>query len=106
MFQEFNINTDKILHLQENEGRDPSASEIKVIIDTIIKNNIQLLFKEPQFETKLVDSLSSKYNLDVLVLDEDEVQPNSRLIADLGAESIDFLDLVSRICSRPFVVSK
>ena len=29
---------------------------------------------------------------DVLVLDEDEVAIDSRLIADLGAESIDFLD--------------
>ncbi len=34
---------------------------------------------------------------DVLVLDEDEVQANSRLIADLGAESIDFLDLVFQL---------
>lgn len=34
---------------------------------------------------------------DVLVIDEDEVSPNSRLIADLGAESIDFLDLVFQL---------
>jgi len=34
---------------------------------------------------------------DVLVLDEDEVQPESRLISDLGAESIDFLDLVFQL---------
>lgn len=34
---------------------------------------------------------------DVLVLDEDEVQADSRLIADLGAESIDFLDLVFQL---------
>lgn len=34
---------------------------------------------------------------DVLVLDEDEVELNSRLIADLGAESIDFLDLVFQL---------
>lgn len=34
---------------------------------------------------------------DVLVLDEDEVQPHSRLIGDLGAESIDFLDLVFQL---------
>ena len=31
---------------------------------------------------------------DVLVIDEDEVTLQSRLIGDLGAESIDFLDLV------------
>lgn len=35
--------------------------------------------------------------VDVLVIDEDKVQTNSRLIADLGAESIDFLDLVFQL---------
>jgi acyl carrier protein len=34
---------------------------------------------------------------DVLVIDEDEVSLNSRLINDLGAESIDFLDLVFQL---------
>ena len=34
---------------------------------------------------------------DVLVLEEDEVRRESRLIADLGAESIDFLDLVFQL---------
>ncbi|MCL9683210.1 acyl carrier protein [Legionella maioricensis] len=34
---------------------------------------------------------------DVLVIDEEEVSLNSRLITDLGAESIDFLDLVFQL---------
>jgi acyl carrier protein len=34
---------------------------------------------------------------DVLVIEEDDVSLNSRLIADLGAESIDFLDLVFQL---------
>lgn len=34
---------------------------------------------------------------DVLMIEEDEVTPSSRLIADLGAESIDFLDLVFQL---------
>lgn len=34
---------------------------------------------------------------DVLVLDEEDVSLTSRLIADLGAESIDFLDLVFQL---------
>ena len=34
---------------------------------------------------------------DVLVIDEDDVSLNSRLITDLGAESIDFLDLVFQL---------
>lgn len=34
---------------------------------------------------------------DVLVIDEEDVALNRRLIADLGAESIDFLDLVFQL---------
>lgn len=34
---------------------------------------------------------------DVLVIEEDDISLNSRLIADLGAESIDFLDLVFQL---------
>ena len=34
---------------------------------------------------------------DVLVIDEDEISKHSRLIADLGAESIDILDLVFQL---------
>ncbi|KTD17614.1 acyl carrier protein [Legionella jordanis] len=34
---------------------------------------------------------------DVLVIDEEEISLNSRLISDLGAESIDFLDLVFQL---------
>lgn len=34
---------------------------------------------------------------EVLVIDEEEIQLNSRLIGDLGAESIDFLDLVFQL---------
>ena len=38
---------------------------------------------------------------DALGVDEDEVTPNASLTADLGAESIDFLDIVCRI-EKPF----
>lgn len=34
---------------------------------------------------------------DVLVIDEEDIALNNRLIADLGAESIDFLDLVFQL---------
>lgn len=34
---------------------------------------------------------------DVLVIDEEEISKESRLISDLGAESIDFLDLVFQL---------
>jgi acyl carrier protein len=35
--------------------------------------------------------------VDALGVDEDEVLPNATLMADLGAESIDFLDIVFRL---------
>lgn len=47
-----------------------------------------------------VDSVYPKVReiiADVLVIDEEEVELNSRLIGDLGAESIDFLDLVFQL---------
>ncbi|KTC65240.1 acyl carrier protein [Legionella adelaidensis] len=47
-----------------------------------------------------VDSVYPKVReiiAEVLVMDEEEVSLNSRLITDLGAESIDFLDLVFQL---------
>ena len=35
--------------------------------------------------------------IDALGIDEDEVQPEATLMGDLGAESIDFLDIVFRL---------
>jgi len=35
--------------------------------------------------------------VEALNVDEDEIQPNSTLQGDLGAESIDFLDIVFRL---------
>lgn len=35
--------------------------------------------------------------VDVLSVDEDEVKPDARLTVDLGAESIDFLDMVFKL---------
>ena len=35
--------------------------------------------------------------VDALGVDEEEVTPQARLVGDLGAESIDFLDIVFRL---------
>jgi len=35
--------------------------------------------------------------VDALGVDDDEVTPDAKLVADLGAESIDFLDIVFRL---------
>ena len=45
----------------------------------------------------------AKIVADVLALDQDKIALNKRLIADLGAESIDFLDLIFQL-EREFKV--
>jgi acyl carrier protein len=35
--------------------------------------------------------------IDALGVDEDEVTPEATMVGDLGAESIDFLDIVFRL---------
>lgn len=39
----------------------------------------------------------AKIVADVLAIDESDIEPNKRITVDLGAESIDFLDLVFRL---------
>jgi acyl carrier protein len=53
--------------------------------------NVQMPSKQEVFDkikTALVDALG---------VDEDEVTPDATLVGDLGAESIDFLDIVFRL---------
>ncbi len=47
--------------------------------------------KEDVYE-KVKDAL-----IDALALDDDEVTPEATMVGDLGAESIDFLDIVFRL---------
>lgn len=44
-----------------------------------------------------LDSLVRRIIADVLVISPDQVRDESAIVADLGAESIDFLDLVFRL---------
>ena len=47
-----------------------------------------------------VDEISAKVRetlVDALGVDDDEVTPDATLVGDLGAESIDFLDIVFRL---------
>ena len=70
LFDELEIQEDKVVVLEDTAGREPSASEMKEIIDTIEENNIKVLFIEPQFDSKLVDSLVKQNDsLEAKVLD-------------------------------------
>jgi acyl carrier protein len=44
-----------------------------------------------------IDAAVKEAVVEALALDEDEVQPDSTLMEDLGAESIDLLDILFRI---------
>ena len=47
--------------------------------------------------TEEINAKVTEVLVDALAVDEDEVTPNARLTADLGAESIDFLDIVFKL---------
>lgn len=44
-----------------------------------------------------IDAIVRDILCDTLGVDEDDVQPESKVVEDLGAESIDFLDLIFRL---------
>lgn len=50
------------------------------------------MLTQDEVYSKVADCL-----MEALGVDEDEVQPDSSLTGDLGAESIDFLDIVFRL---------
>lgn len=51
----------------------------------------------PLVDRKELGELVRHIVADVLMVPAEQVKPDSRLVADLGAESIDFLDLVFRV---------
>ncbi len=69
LFKEFNILDENALVLEETAGREPSVWEMKIIIDEIIQRNVKTIFKEPQFESKLIETLTSDYQLNLYILD-------------------------------------
>lgn len=70
LFREFWIDDKYIVVLEETAWREPSVSDMKNILDTINSNNIKVLFKEPQFESKIIAMLQSdEYNLKIDILD-------------------------------------
>ncbi len=69
LFEEFGILDEKVLVLEETAGREPSVWEMKTIIDEINKRLVKIVYKEPQFESKLIDTLQSQHNLEIYILD-------------------------------------
>lgn len=70
LFNEFGINEENVVVLEETAGREPSVGEMKAIIDTITQNNITVLYKEPQFESKIIEMLEQNNpELELNILD-------------------------------------
>ena len=42
---------------------------MKIIIDEINQRDVKTIFKEPQFESKLIETLTSDYQLELYILD-------------------------------------
>lgn len=69
LFQEMNIDETKVIVLQETAGRETSVSEMKHIVDEINEHKVKVLYKEPQLDTKLIDTLVEKHSLQLSELD-------------------------------------
>ncbi|MGA2266224.1 MAG: acyl carrier protein [Phycisphaerae bacterium] len=50
----------------------------------------------PMTETEVFEKVKEAL-VDALAVDEDEIKPQATLMGDLGAESIDFLDIIFRL---------
>jgi len=55
--------------LEEFAGKEPSAQYLAEVIEIIKENGIKVIFTEPQFAPKLVQTLAQDYNLEVGELD-------------------------------------
>jgi zinc transport system substrate-binding protein len=69
LFHEMNIDVSKVVVLQETAGRETSVNEMKHIVDEIKEHNVKVLYKEPQLDTKLINTLVEKHNLELSELD-------------------------------------
>lgn len=54
---------------EESPGADPSAQYLSELIDLINEKNIAVVFSEPQFSPKLLNTLKEDYNLEVFEID-------------------------------------
>ena len=68
LFDDLKIDQTKKSIFEETPGEEPSTAEFKELVDLIKKNNIKIIFKEPELSSKIVDVLEKDYWLKVLEL--------------------------------------
>lgn len=53
----------------ENEhGKNPSAGEIAELVENIKKNNVRVIFVEPEYNVKIVDTIAKETGVEVYIL--------------------------------------
>jgi zinc transport system substrate-binding protein len=62
--QEFNLEEIAI----EVGGTEPSASELSAIIDTALRENIRVVFAQPEFSTQIANYIASEINGEVILI--------------------------------------
>src|SRR6185436_13041178 len=62
------------------------------MIDVVSRGGLQAMLSQDQIFSKVSATL-----IDALNVDEEDIKPDATLQGDLGAESIDFLDIVFRL---------
>lgn len=80
--------------IQEVPGAEPTPRELTRLADKVKAQNVRVIFSEPQFSPKIVESLSRDYGLQIVQLDpletgelrpdyyEEVMRENARAIAD------------------------
>ncbi|MDD5213163.1 MAG: metal ABC transporter substrate-binding protein [Candidatus Gracilibacteria bacterium] len=68
LFADMGMDLNKKFVFEETPGIEPSTQAFKKLIDEIKKNNIKIIFKEPQLSSKSVEVLEKDYGLTVLQL--------------------------------------
>lgn len=66
---EDNFGIHAVAFLEEFAGKEPTAEYLAEVIDIIEDNKVKVIFTEPQFSPKLVQTLSNDYDLSVGELD-------------------------------------
>ena len=54
----------------ESEGKEPTSQEIAAVIDFARKNNVKVIFIEPQYSPKSAEVIASEINGKVLKIDD------------------------------------
>jgi acyl carrier protein len=83
----------------ETLSKEPQKAPSPISTFTISKKFRKSLFEE-QSKMQVSEDVFSKVQaalIDALGVDDDEVTPEATMVGDLGAESIDFLDIVFKL---------